>query len=112
MTAPTQVPQQTEGPVHSKSPTSADMFSYRAVPSDGDLRPVAKEVFDIMKADGARFCRMTITGPDVQDDHSGYPAGLWFEGWLDPHPSPLPFGTALVEGGPICPPLAYTSASA
>ena len=94
-------------PIEGKPATAADMFSFRERPQEADYVAVTKEVFHQMKADGARMGRVTVTGPDVEGDETGYPAGLWFEGWLDPHPNQLPFGTALVEGGPIFPPLTY-----
>ena len=94
-------------------PTPADFFCTLDDPGTPEARHAAmSEVFDRWKADGIQMVRMTLTGPDIEGDETGYPAGLWLEGWKDINARQLPFGTAAEPDGPIYPPLTHAERAA
>lgn len=86
-------------------PTPANHFSWLETGDPGTRHDRIREAADKMRTEGATQFRVTITGPEAEDDQTGYPPGLWIEGWNDPQATLLPFGTAAEEGGAIYPPL-------
>lgn len=67
---------------------------------------IISETCDRWKARGIKQMRATLTGPDVEGDASGYPPGLWLEGWDDEGARMLSFGAAWPnEDSAIWPPL-------
>ena len=73
-------------------PTPADFFFHTETPPPEDIETLVREVFDRWRGDGVQQGRVTVTGPDVEGDTTGYPSGLWLEGWLDKNTRQLPFG--------------------
>lgn len=70
---------------------------------------IIRETCERWRGEGVHQVRATLTGPEIEGDDSGYPAGLWLEGWLDPLATMLPFGGSYPEGGPCYPPLTDVS---
>lgn len=87
-------------------PTAADIFCTLDDPGTPEARhDLIKGVFAEWRRKGIMQIRVTLTGPDIEGDETGYPAGLWLEGWKDWNARQLPFGTAEKPGGVIWPPL-------
>lgn len=87
-----------------KPPAAADMFCHLDDPGDPDSRMAAiQEAADKFRERGAMQMRVTLVNSEYPD--SGYPFGLWIEGWRNKSVPQLPFGSSEVEGGPVFPPL-------
>jgi hypothetical protein len=52
---------------------------------------------------GVKQMRVTLVNDEYPQ--SGYPHGVWLEGWADESATMLPFGESEEPGGPIYPPL-------
>lgn len=89
------------------SATPADFFAHLDDPGTPEGRQRAmNDAFDRWKVAGVSQVRVTLTGPNAMNDNTGYPAGLWLEGWKDVRAVQLPFGAGYPdEGGPLYPPL-------
>lgn len=60
-------------------PTPADFFCCMDDPGTPEARREAMAgVLKEWERQGVAQMRATITGPDIEGDKSGYPAGLWF----------------------------------
>lgn len=90
-----------------RDPTPADCFAWFEDPGDPAARAaLAEETWRRWRAsEGVTQVRITITGPGIDSDETGYPPGLWIEGWRDRFARQLPFGHAPEPGGAIYPPL-------
>lgn len=88
-------------------PTPADHFATFDDPGNPEERQaLIRETFDRWRNEGVKQGRVTITGPGIEGDTTGYPAGLWLEGWKDEKAQMLPFGAGYPdENGPCYPPL-------
>lgn len=89
-------------------PTPADRFCSLSDPGLPDeRRKKIDEVFTEWREEGkVKRARVTVTGPDIEGDDTGYPPGLWFEGWEDENARQLPFGSPWPnEDSAIWPPL-------
>lgn len=63
-----------------------------------------QKLIDGWRRDGIKQMRVTIVNEQYPD--SGYPYGVWIEGWLDEKAQMLPFGEAYPdEKGAVYPPL-------
>ena len=91
-------------------PTPADYFStLDGSPSQEEGRKFLDETFAKWREEGVQQVRITHTGPDVEGDKTGYPAGIWLEGWLDKNAVMLPFGAPWpTPDSAIWPPLTAT----
>ena len=90
-------------------PTPADRFWSLPDPgSPGERQSVIEECIAQWKSQGIKQMRATLTGPDIEGDKTGYPAGLWLEGWEDENARQLPFGAPWpTKDSAIWPPLTF-----
>lgn len=62
------------------------------------------DLFDNWRKDGVKQVRVTLVNKNYPE--SGYPFGVWIEGWTDEAARQLPFGKGYPdESGPAYPPL-------
>lgn len=94
-------------------PTPADRFVSHPDPGSPEARrKLIDETIARWKAEGVKQMRATLTGPDIEGDKTGYPPGLWLEGWNDENARQLPFGDPWPADGPVWPPLTYAEPAA
>jgi hypothetical protein len=71
-------------------PTPADSFAFFRPDTPKQRQAVIEEMARMWRADGIEQMRATLVGAD---DDTGYPQGLWLEGWKDRFARQLPFGS-------------------
>jgi hypothetical protein len=94
-----------------QEPKAADVFAHFTPETPEQRRAVIDETARKWRAEGIHQMRATLTGPEIEGDDSGYPAGLWLEGWKDPAARMLDFGASEYLGGPAFPGLTASGTS-